>query len=174
MKYNLDENYIKDIFVNLLTSEMNKDTQKKVLPSYIEIVKQLSQDDAKQLKFLYDLYKTKQAKRFPLVILRGKFVDNPKVYLDIDNVIIASASSNNGISSLHTIKLNQLIADNLSRLLLIKVIDDKWLKYGNYYEIGFNSLKHEYKFDEKIEMYYDKGLIEITEYGLGFLEVCFE
>lgn len=77
LKYNLDENYIKDIFVNLLTSEMNKDKQEKVLPSYIEIVKQLSQEDAKLLKELYEAYKKNKMNGFSLDIIRRKLSSFP-------------------------------------------------------------------------------------------------
>lgn len=39
LKYNLDEQHIKDIFVNIMSSEMNGEKQTKVLPSYIDIVR---------------------------------------------------------------------------------------------------------------------------------------
>lgn len=42
LKYNLDEEHIKDMFTNILISDMTKDKKEKVLPAYIEIVKQLS------------------------------------------------------------------------------------------------------------------------------------
>lgn len=41
LKYNLDEEHIKDMFTNILISDMTKSMKSKVQPSFIEIVKQL-------------------------------------------------------------------------------------------------------------------------------------
>ena len=51
LKYNLDEDYIKEMFTNILISDMDSRKQSKVLPSYVEIVKQLNKNDAEMLKF---------------------------------------------------------------------------------------------------------------------------
>ena len=42
LKYNLDTDYLKEMFTNILISDMDKTKQDRVLPSYIEIVKQFS------------------------------------------------------------------------------------------------------------------------------------
>ena len=54
LKYNLDEEYIKEMFTNILLSDMDNRKQSKVLPSYIEIIKQLSKEDAEHI-MLVDL-----------------------------------------------------------------------------------------------------------------------
>ena len=66
LKYNLDEEYIKDMFTNILLADMDNRKQNNVLPSYIEIVKQLSAEDAKFLKFS----KTNQLKNEPIIQLQ--------------------------------------------------------------------------------------------------------
>ena len=69
LKYNLDENYIKEMIVNLLTSEMDSNSQSNVLPSYIDIIRQLSFEDALALEKIYNLYKINKAKYIPLICI---------------------------------------------------------------------------------------------------------
>lgn len=57
LKYNLDEEHIKEIFINILTNEMDTRNQSKVLPAYINIVNQLSKLDAEFLK-IFKTYNT--------------------------------------------------------------------------------------------------------------------
>lgn len=46
LNYSLEEDYIKEMFQNLLIADMDSRKQNKVLPAYIEIVKQLRIEDA--------------------------------------------------------------------------------------------------------------------------------
>lgn len=174
LKYNLDENHIKDIFVNIMTSEMNSDKQEKVLPSYIDIVRQLSKKDAQTLKALHDLYKSKEKFQFPLDIIRAKPNDSSNGYVDIDKYIIGSASKKENVVSLHTIKLDSIVIDNLCRLELLKIYDEKFIPDIDDYEIGFESIKNKYSDLGNFELYYEKGVTELTEYGLNFINICFE
>ena len=175
LKYNLDEQHIKDIFVNIMTNEMNLDKQSKVLPSYIEVVKQLSKDDAFMLKSIYDLYKRHHKNNYALIIIRLKSLNPQGGYTDIDKYIIGDANKEGNYTSLHTIKLKPIIFDNLTRLELVKTYDMVSLTNKEIYEIAFSSLKSKYtNIKENYELIYEKGLFEITEYGLKFLEICFE
>lgn len=174
LKYNLDEEHIKDIFVNIMTNEMNSDKQGKVLPSYIEIAKQLSKKDAQTLKSLYDLYKSKNKFQFPVDIIRIKPEKLNNGYIDFDKYIVGNANKNGSIISLHTIKLDPIVIDNLCRLEIIKLSDDKYIPDIDDYEIAFNSIKNNYSKVEKYELYYEKGICELTQYGLNFLSICFE
>lgn len=174
LKYNLDENHIKDIFVNIMSNEMNTENQKNVLPSYIEIVKQLSKDDAKMLNSLYELYKSKETTQLALEIIRARPSDSPSSYVDIDKYIIGNANRKNNITSLHTIKLSPIIFDNLARLEIIKIHDDKYIPDIDMYDIAFDSIKYKYDNIENYKIYYEKGIFEITEYGINFIKICFE
>ena len=46
LRYNLDEEYIRDFFTNILINDMTKGNKDKVLPSFAFCVSQLSHDDA--------------------------------------------------------------------------------------------------------------------------------
>lgn len=52
LKYNLDEEHIKEMFTNILLSNMDNRKQSNVHPSFIPIVQQLSKADALLLKTL--------------------------------------------------------------------------------------------------------------------------
>lgn len=174
LKYNLDENHIKDIFVNIMSNEMNSEKQEKVLPSYIEIVRQLSKKDALILKSLYELYKSKGKFQFVLDIIRVRPNDEKQGYIDLDKYIIGNASKKDNIVALHTIKLDPIVIDNLSRLELIKINDNSYIPGVDDYEIGFNSIKNQYANLENYNIYYEKGIVQLTDYGLNFLNICFE
>lgn len=40
--------------------------------------------------------------------------------------------------------------------------------------IKFEYIKNKYSDLENFELYYEKGLIELNEYGLNFINICFE
>ena len=50
LSYALEEEHLKEMFENLLIADMDSRKQSKVLPAYIEIIKQLNKDDAKLFK----------------------------------------------------------------------------------------------------------------------------
>ena len=58
LKYNMTEEQIRKMYENILIGELNEDIHSKILPAYIEIVKQLSKEDAVFLKSLKDTKKT--------------------------------------------------------------------------------------------------------------------
>ncbi|WJH30480.1 DUF4393 domain-containing protein [Paenibacillus sp. CC-CFT742] len=53
-KYYIENDDIRSFFVNLISSAANSDKADKVHPSYVEIIKQMSPQDATCLKFLVD------------------------------------------------------------------------------------------------------------------------
>lgn len=55
LKYTYDKDELRNMYLNLLTSSMNKDIKDKAHPSYIEIIRQLTPLDAKVFKRLQDL-----------------------------------------------------------------------------------------------------------------------
>lgn len=55
LKYTYDKDELRNMYLNLLTSSMNKDIKDKAHPSYVEIIRQLTPLDAKVFKRLQDL-----------------------------------------------------------------------------------------------------------------------
>ena len=55
LKYTYDKDELRNMYLNLLTSSMNKDIKDKAHPSYVGIIRQLTPLDAKVFKRLQDL-----------------------------------------------------------------------------------------------------------------------
>lgn len=76
LTYALDEDYLKEAFENILISDMDNRKKRNVLPSYIEIVKQLSQNDAILLKF----FKEQNIKNEPIIKPKYIFENGGFIY----------------------------------------------------------------------------------------------
>ena len=53
LKYTYDKDELRNMYLNLLTSSMNRDTKEKTHPSYVEIIRQLTPLDAKVFNRLH-------------------------------------------------------------------------------------------------------------------------
>lgn len=168
LKYNLREEHIKEMFMNVLLSDINSDKKEFVLPSYIEIIKQLSNNDAKFLKELNDIYKNNKSTSFYLILIKLNPKDS-QGYVELDKILIVNEN--------RVIKLNQLILDNLIRLGIINCKYDSELEKNNFlYEKGYNLIKHNYNnvSPDVGTVKYDNAVLDITEYGFNFLKICLD
>ncbi len=57
LKYNIDEDYIQELFSNLLISSMDKAKQSKVHPKYAKIISEMNEIDARVFDFIIKNYK---------------------------------------------------------------------------------------------------------------------
>ena len=56
LKYNIDEDYMQELFANLLTSSMDRKTKNLVHPKYVQVISAMNEIDAKVFKFLTKKY----------------------------------------------------------------------------------------------------------------------
>lgn len=168
LNYALEEEHLKEMFENILISDMDSRKKSRVLPSYIEIIKQLSKDDAEFLKFLY-----KNNLRVPSIILHIS-QNNSQGYFDLDSYIIYNYHKNtNNIISYSTKKLNKLVIDTLLMHRLIEnTYDTFYPNEAEKYETLFNAVSKNYNLDSNTTLSYDKGLVRLTELGKNFIEIC--
>lgn len=166
LKYNLDEEHIKEMFTNILISDMDNRKQDKVLPSYIEIVKQLSQDDAKFLKLLNEkkLVKDLPITRLTLVDKNSHFFS----YLSIYFICLSDGQ---------TIEVPPIILDNLIRLRIVEIPSDEYFANTNIYDKVFENLKNSIEFSmfNNIPNKYlnnEKRKMKITSFGKNFIDIC--
>lgn len=164
LKYNLDEEYIKDMFTNILTSEMDSRKQSKVLPSYIEIVKQLSKVDAEMLQF----FSQNHLKDEPILKLKFKYKNGGFNYISDDIFLIF----NNSYKVLNAIPIN-----NLERL---KIIEPTFMEYRHNNDL-YNEIFQQISATSTIPLQafplfdkldYAKGLLHITSFGQNFIDIC--
>lgn len=159
LNYCLEEEHLKEMFENLLISDMDSRKKGRVLPAYIEIVKQLSKEDAKFLK-LFENYNTNN---FALLFVRHSITSSPnymarELVLDENNVIT----------------LNSIIVDNLERLNLIKLYNDRTISNTQMYTTGFNLAEKKYEQPGffSIALDYDGGSFVLTDLGRNFIDIC--
>ncbi len=183
LKYNLEEaqEYIQEMFINIISNDLDKSKQSKVLPSYIEIIRQLNPDDAKFLKmlkdnnFLYDL---------PIIRLKLSFLPSRGFNYISDYVICLSNTetilfdSNPQTASMpQFIEIPQIVLDNLLRLQIVNI------PYGEYFAIedAYNKTFETYKGMPKFKQYlnipnqcitHEKCKLVFTDFGKNFIDIC--
>lgn len=57
LKYNIDEEYMQDLFANLLADCMDKTKQNRVHPKYVSVISSMNELDAKIFNYIYRKYK---------------------------------------------------------------------------------------------------------------------
>ncbi len=169
LKYNLDEEYIKEMFTNILISDMNTEKQSKVLPSYIEIVKQLSRDDALILKFFKEnLPLNAPIVNAPILKLKYENVKDHGFYYFHNNLALIYNSSD-------FFTLPAITIDNLLRLKIITIDFSKQLSTSKYEQV-FQKIKASQNIQKDLEnilkFTYFAGVLEITDFGKNFIDIC--
>ena len=159
---------LEELFVNLITSSMDKRYANGLLLVYPDILKQLTSDEAKILLTIYkekgygiptiDIVSTNKSPEKGQITVLEKF-----------SILLTKKYS-------YPSNFYQYI-DNLARLRLIEI--DMLRQYSDetkYNAIVNNNIISEYK--EKIEkgqnctMEIKKGIIKLTKLGIGFCKAC--
>lgn len=163
LKYNLDEDYIKKIFTNILLSDMDTRKKDKVLPAYISIVNQLSEEDAQTL----NLFQEHNVSEEPIIKL--KIDSDIGGYREISNDMILVLNDNYKI-------LDSIILDNLQRIKLIEITFMESLTNKDIYESTFKKFKIQEDLTELPcdinKLSYLSGLMKITDFGQNFIDIC--
>lgn len=113
-KFCVDKEEIRKMFVNLLASTINDEKYDSVHPSYAEILKELSRDEALLLKYISENMK-RESNRFPLVDIRH----------------IVSEKFDKDISGINIIKIVNLTKGNIRTKYTNMRIEE--LGLGNIY-----------------------------------------
>ena len=170
LNFVLDEEHLREMFENLLISDMDGRKQSRVLPAYIEIIKQLSKDDAKILSEI-KLYVNMKSPISDAQILRLKYNMKKGGFFLASNDIILISKSNS-----YTI-LPSIVIDNLLRLKLIEIDFGTYKTNSTSYEKVFQEIQKPNEILEGIlknmaTLGYDKGILKITDFGKGFIDIC--
>lgn len=177
LKYNLEEEHIKEMFTNIIVSDMDSSKKTKVIPAYIEIVKQLSREDALFLKKIKEsvvpeLYAIKTK-----YVLEGEysFIPGEKFFM-YNKEIIESQGENVTVRSYEgrTEKINQFIIDNLERLNLVELQFGEFFTDENTYNRIFQEIEPQCNRMSGRRLKYDKGKLSLTELGKNLLDICFD
>lgn len=162
LKYNLDEDYVKEMFTNILISDMDKTKRNKVNVAFIYMVNQLNNSDAKLLAQLNE-FKTSQ---IAIIKLNYRKADGGFSYISNDLI----ASYNNNFMVLKAVNI-----ENLSRLKLLDVTFEEYFTNKSIYLDIFNLIKPNISFTlphDAIKLDYTYGLLKITDLGKDFIDIC--
>lgn len=163
-KFYIDSEELREMFANLITASMNEDKTLSVHPSYVEIIKQLSPDEAKILSYM-------KRKDFPFYNVHAH--QGGDQYLTVmRHFSIVGFQSNCKIPENITIYL-----DNLNRLGLITLDATRYIQDPTVYaEIEDNEFfKGAIDYIGPIgELKTQKGIIESTAFGANFYHSCIE
>ena len=161
MRYTSHKEELREMFTNLLGAAMNADSI-DAHPAFVDIIKQLSPDEGKMIKYLY------QDDKQPMIKIRVK-LDNGAGESDIlpyFSDICYKADCQ------YPQKFPEYL-DNLHRLGIVEVYYERFLVDEKYYE----ELKHQPYFphieeNEKINIVEKKSMYELSEFGKEFCKVC--
>lgn len=163
---NSDE--LRELYANLLVASMNADTKWNVHPSYVDIIKQLSPDEAKYLRHLPNLIYSLH----PLIDVNFFIGDGDES--NGTNPIISNFTNYNIDKLEHPQQICSYI-DNLARLNLIEIPPEQYLTNTNVYKA---LEKHPYVQNPlrvttgvKVNYRYKHKFFRLTNIGVDFKNV---
>ena len=171
-KYYIEDEDMRSMFAKLLASSMDSSKDDVIHNSFVEIIKQLSPEDAKNLLFL-------SASQFsPIVQIKAKFSNKAGESILEDNYLLTDRGHS---------PQTKISIDNLERLGLIKVSYANSLVQYNIYQnyidtilrIKIDQVKesNHAQTDESLlldEPYILKGIVGLTSFGKSFNSVCID
>ncbi|MBQ9070644.1 MAG: DUF4393 domain-containing protein [Clostridia bacterium] len=168
-----EEREVRELYANLLANSMNKVVKNGVHPGFVEIIKQLSPDEAKIIRYL------RIHKRIPTLGLKIDKTDSSHV------VYVKEFSNVPELSMCENIYDSQKYIDNLVRLGLVeRSPDGTYISNESVYEPLKNHpfIKNKYQNIEKqsatidnfSKIDYVKGYCELTSFGESFCSICLE
>lgn len=166
LSYCVNNEELRELYANLLVSSMNVDKKWQVHPAFVDIIKQLTPDEAKFIRNLR-----------PFVSINNPLID---VRIEYDE----TGSGRTIISNFTNVGLDQLdvphnigsYIDNLERLKLICIPPTMSLTNKDLYEplkthyLITNSLPKQLRPNQKIG--YDYKVFNLTNFGFDFVNIC--
>lgn len=161
---------LQELYANLLANAMNKKSAHGILPSFGEIVRQLTSDEAKLLNLF-----SRPNLLFPIVQIRlsnPSKEDNKGWQIYQTNVSILGSRAGCTYP-----KQTPMYLDNLSRLGLINVTYLEWYTAENAYdEILEDVAIKQFKLTAETELHkkvdFGKGHVSLTVFGKNFCNAC--
>lgn len=167
LRYTGHEESLSDMYANLLAAAMDKSTADGAHPAFVEIIKQLTPDEAKLVAYFM------RPQPFPLVTVRIQYVDILRGGNDVaQNVSLLGIKA-----GLEVPALTPTYLDNLSRLAIIVIPDESaYIDDGLYAELlESNEVKH-YQKPERLKPDQEyttiKRSVSLTNLGRHFGQVC--
>ena len=164
LSYCYDSAELREMYANLLVASMNSDTKYQVHPSFVDIIRQLTPDEAKLLK------KISEQESFPLIDLHIKLPNDEGYIIKVhhfSNLAEGICDCPEEISS---------YLENYERLGIIEIPSMVQLTKEELYiplethpaikEIMSQSLPSGYTYE------FSRGKFQTSAFGRGFINIC--
>lgn len=166
LSYCYDSKELRELYANLLVSSMNADTKFNVHPAFVDIIKQITPDEAKLLKVLpHDTVTL-----LPLMDVQLNFGAEKGYFTLLRNY------SNIGRGTCEYPELINNYLENLNRLEIISILDDVHLVS----DVAYAPIREDSYFkgylnahvEEEMSVREKQKSFHVTNFGLSFLETC--
>lgn len=153
LRYTAFQEELREMYINLLSTSMDSERAENAHPSFVEILKQISPDEAKLLSYIPGL------PRYPdicSVRVQSSWAWGQLVYSEVEKDFIAICNEAN----LNHSNLSRSYLDNLRRLLILE-----------FRQEVSGKIIEERQLNKEIETNYIE-YISITQYGQQFIAAC--
>jgi|APLak6261658528_1056013.scaffolds.fasta_scaffold03763_2 hypothetical protein len=172
LRYTGHEPSLSDLYANLLAAAMDKETASGAHPAFVEIIKQLTPDEAK----LVGLFSHEKVIPFPLLDVRWEY-KNPTAEKNGGQSILINFSLLGVQAGLEFPQLTPTYIDNLCRLGLAE-IPPMWsyTRKGVYdpleNTLEVQNIKSELENNAELKCVIERKGLRITELGKQFAKIC--
>jgi hypothetical protein len=161
--YTVHEENIREMFTNLLATAMDSQEEHKAHPSFVEIIKQMTPDEAKIIKFFGE----SNNEDHPIIDIKAMADLNAYTHVARNQSFIPEDSG------CKNIKLGSEYIDNLCRMGLTQIPDNVLISDHNQYsrlENWFSELEIVKADVNKFRM--ERKLVTVTDFGKLFISTC--
>lgn len=162
ISYSMNSEELRNLYANLLAKAMNSDTKDLVHPSFVEIIKQMSPNDAVIFR------KLMKRRANPIVDLVLETRENGSFIIQTNISDFDMKNVKNTCISIDNLIKHGLISSPSGRYYSDSKLYDKILLSDYFLEQKqqYSTIPKEYKFN------YKKGMIIKTNLGISFYNVC--
>lgn len=186
LKYSAEDLEIRNAFLNLLKSSIDKSKEEEIHVSFSEILKQLEPDEARIIEYFNsgNVFKSlidkgisiKQGKVYPFAFVDNGRIPKVDVYkINKDNTEIEYIKNFTWLSFINFIenpdKIN-IYLDNLKRLNLIEINSEKFISNDFFYESILTKHPVIKNYIDNGNYRIEKGYIQLTNVGENFAKCC--
>jgi hypothetical protein len=167
LRFASEEPELQNMFANLLATSMDKETASNAHPSFVEIIKQLSPDEARILDYM-----NKLSSAIPIIDIRIQMGEAKHFLNYITNFSLIGEISNCSLPY-----NSQSYIDNLCRLKLCDIPNGHKIANKDVYsnleknDLIQNHIKELKKNNEKDPIFIHKKL-DLTNFGRAFINSC--